>query len=396
MCQPPESVAVTALPPPDTESMRVSRELSAQIRCEMNANDGAISFARYMVLALYAPGLGYYAAGGRKFGPQGDFVTAPEISPLFSRCVARQVAQVLTRLGGGGVLEIGAGTGALSAVLLRELDALDCLPPRYLILEPSPDLAERQQSRLSKETPAGVTLDWLQDLPPPGFEGVVIANEVLDAFPAHRFRVTPEGFEEAFVGVDGDRFCWVFRPPTSPGLLPALETLAGKLNGPLPTPYISEIRLSHGPWVEELARRVQRGVVLLFDYGYPRHEYYHPQRAQGTLNCYYRHRLHDDPLILTGLQDISVHVDFTAVAEAASDFQVAGFTTQADFLIATGITEMVEMPAAVDAEALDLARQIRILTLPGEMGEVIKVMALTRDVDDALVGFALRDHRPRL
>ena len=387
---------MTALPPPDAEGSRVSQALSERIRGEMDANDGAISFARYMELALYAPGLGYYAAGQRKFGPEGDFVTAPEISPLFSRCVGRQVAQVLKRLGGGDVLEVGAGTGALSAVLLQELEAEGCPPSRYLILEPSPDLAERQQSRLSEQTPHGVTLNWIHDLPPAGFGGVVIANEVLDAFPAHRFRVTPEGLEEAFVGTDGDRFCWVFRQPTSPGLATALEALAGNLNTPLAAPYLSEIRLTHGPWVEELGRRMRRGMVLLFDYGYPRHEYYHPQRVQGTLNCYYRHRLHDDPLILTGLQDISAHVDFTAVAEAAGDFQVTGFTTQADFLISTGITEMVDMPTTLDAGALDLARQIRTLTLPGEMGEVVKVMALTRDVEGPLNGFALRDHRPRL
>ena len=375
--------------------------LTGLIRDEIERGGGAIGFARFMELALYAPGLGYYNAAA-KFGALGDFVTAPEVSPLFARCLSRQVGEVLDRIGDGDVLEVGAGTGRMATGLLHALEANGHRPRRYTILEPSRELRDRQRRLFAAVSPALSTpVTWVDDLPDAGFRGVVIANEVLDAMPVCRFRVPGEGgesYEEAGVAWHDAGFDWTYRPPTGPPTRRALAELASELGPGLPDHYLSELGVQARGWIHELAKRIAQGMVIIIDYGYPRREYYHPQRIRGTLRCHYRHRAHDDPLILVGLQDISVHVDFTSVAGAAvsGGLDVSGYTTQAEFLLATGILGEAQRAAPGSREFLELTAQIKHLTLPAEMGEMIKVLALTRDVDGPLVGFDGRDFRDRL
>lgn len=387
------------LPAPTPEAARHSARLAEQIRQVIAAAGGRISFARYMELVLYAPGLGYYSAGARKFGAAGDFVTAPEISHLFSRCLARQIAEVLGQLG-GDVLEVGAGSGVMAAAVIDELAALGVPPRRYLVLERSAELRARQRAALEAAPGrgrAGVPIEWLDDLPAPGFHGVVVANELLDAFPAHRFCIQEGRVEEFYVGCSGDHFVWALGPPETPAVAQAVAELQRLLGRRLPAGYVSEVSPARRAWVGELGRRVERGVVLLVDYGYPRAEYYHPQRTRGTLTCFYRHRAHSEPLLLPGLQDISVHVDFSDVAAAAREagFEVVGYTTQADFLIALGLLAMLQADRAHDgsreADHLALASEVKRLIMPGDLGELVKVMGLARGWTGPLQGFAGSD-----
>ncbi|HHH40174.1 MAG TPA: SAM-dependent methyltransferase [Sedimenticola sp.] len=383
------------LPEPSADELAHSARLQTLIAEQLSAAGGLLPFDRYMELALYAPGLGYYTAGARKFGAEGDFVTAPEISPLFGRCLARQVLQVLAHLGGGDLLEFGAGSGALALQLLSELETLGRLPSRYLILELSPELRQRQRVLLEERLPALVgRVQWLDRLPEAGFRGVVIANELLDAMPVHRFRVEDGRVREQFLCREGDGLglCWA-APADS-----ALEAAVSRLP-PLPDGYESELNLRAAPWLHALAERLQTGLVLLIDYGYPRALYYHPARHRGTLMCHYRHRAHPDPLRHPGLQDITAHVDFTALAEAAvaAGLQVAGFTTQAFFLMGSGLQQLVAAADPSDvATHMRLVQGVRRLTLPGEMGERFKVLGLSRDLPLPLLGFSVRDMRERL
>ena len=375
------------LPPPPPEAQALSDQLAALIAHEIQAAGGWISFARYMELALYAPGLGYYSAGSRKLGESGDFITAPEMSPLFARCIARQLAQ----LHGEGlrtVLEIGAGSGALAAELLLEMDALGCTPESYLILELSGDLRERQKVTLTQRAPALLNrVHWL-DVLPGTFEGVILANEVLDATPAHWMSISNQGIGEMGVELSAEgpfqRAC----RPASGELLSAATALT------LPDDYETEINLTARALVTSLARLLTRGVMLFIDYGFPAREFYHPQRNQGTLMCHYRHHLHDDPFALVGLQDITTHVDFSAVATAANESGAAllGYTTQAQFLINCGITELLSATSASDTRAYaPLAAQAQKLLSPAEMGELFKVIALGKNIDAPLLGFARGD-----
>lgn len=398
----PHQVSQTAselpasLPVPEKAAQAHSRNLVELIREEITATGGRISLARYMELVLFAPGLGYYSAGSRKFGAEGDFVTAPEISPLFSRTLAHQVAEVLSGLDAGEVLEAGAGSGIMAADMLAELNALGQLPARYLILELSADLRQRQQQTLQARVPHLLgRIHWLDAMPEPGFRGVVIANELLDALPVHGFSVQEDGVRERFVSWADDRFQWLLDEPESPQLRQAINAIAGKL----PAGYTSEINLAAEAWVASVAEMLTAGVVLILDYGFPQQEYYHPERHQGTLMCHYRHRAHDDPFVYPGLQDVTSHVDFTAIAEAAvgAGLHVSGYNTQAFFLLANGITELAEKAAqGGEQERLLMAQQIQTLTMPNEMGELFKVMALTRNYQQALQGFALQDLRNRL
>ncbi len=352
---------------------------------------GALPFHRYMAEALYAPGLGYYAAGP-VLGEGGDFVTAPELSPLFGRCLARTVAVALEQAGGGVVLEAGAGSGALAVTLLGELQALGALPEAYLILELSPALRARQEARLALEHPTLATrVRWLQ-APPERLHGVVVANELLDALPCHRFLLDEEGAWELGVTWEGGRFAWARLPLEDTHLAQRVRALAAGL----PRPYASEVGLVAETWVRTLGQALERGLMLLIDYGFPRHEYYHPQRAEGTLMCHYRHRAHPDPLVLVGLQDLTAHVDFTALAEAGVEagLEVAGFTPQGAFLADAGLGEL--LTGAPEPERLRLAQAAKRLTLPHEMGELFKVLALRRGPGGPLPGFRLLDHRPRL
>ncbi len=382
------------LPQPSETEQIQSELLSNHIRQEMKRAGGRLGFDRFMELSLYAPGLGYYVAGMRKFGAEGDFVTAPEISSMFSRCLARQCVQLFEQIGGGDLLEFGAGTGVMAADILAELQGLDCLPERYLILELSPDLRLRQRQTLDRLVPELMHLvQWLDAMPAPGFNGVVLANEVLDAMPVQRFRVGADGIKEQFVYYRDGRFQTSWDSPVTPGLEQAV------LSMDLAEGYESEMNLRAVSWVRQLGELINSGAVLLIDYGYPRSEYFHPQRSAGTLMCHYRHRAHADPLVWPGLQDITAHVDFTAIAEAGlkAGFEVAGFSPQAYFLMGCGLDSMMAASDPDDVERhMQLVQEIRRLTLPTEMGELFKVLGLTRGVDQPLMGFAMRDQRERL
>lgn len=367
----------------------MSAALTRLIANEIAAGGGWISFARYMELTLYAPGFGYYMAGARKLGRDGDFVTAPEISPLFGRTLARQFA-MLIGTGLDEILEIGAGSGALAADLLLELDRLGNPPRRYLILELSSDLRSRSRDTLAARAPRHLDrVAWLNGLPP-AFSGIVIGNEVLDAMPVHRVVRRHGDTFEGFVQYDEvrDRFLDLERPASDP-VRRAAEILSLPVDG-----YRTEIQLRACGFMRSLGAALDRGVALFFDYGYPRHEYYHPQRAHGTLMCHYRHRAHGDPFLFPGLQDITSHIDFTAIARAGADagMELLGYITQGQFLVNCGLTDILaQTPAEEIATYAPLAAQVQTLTSPAEMGELIKVVALGKGVSQQLLGFASGD-----
>lgn len=374
------------LPEPDAAQLAHSQALVGHIRAAIVASGGWIPFSRYMELALYAPGLGYYAAGARKLGVGGDFVTAPEISPMFAQCLATQVAQIL-ELTGGEVLEIGAGSGAAALDLLLELERLGRLPERYRIVEISPELAARQRALIAAQAPhLAARVDWLDRLPAL-IRGVVFGNELLDALPVHVLEWQTSALLERGIAVDRNALAWQAR--AADRVLHAAGTALA-----VEAPYVSEIGLAARALVRELAARVERGALLFIDYGFGRREYYHPQRSSGTLMCHYRHRAHDDPLRWPGLQDISSHVDFSAIAGAGADggLQLLGYTTQAQFLINCGITERLAQTPADDPKLyLPRAAAVQKLLSPAEMGELFKVIALGRGIDAALTGFAQGD-----
>jgi SAM-dependent MidA family methyltransferase len=387
----------TALPAPTAAERQLSDALAALIREQIAAAGGSIPFSRYMELCLYAPGLGYYSAGQRKFGSGGDFVTAPEVSSLFGRCVAQSCAAVLKQTG-GDVLEFGAGSGRLAIDLLTELAAMDSLPGRYLILERSAELRQRQREALQRELPqlAG-RVEWLDELPAQELHGVVLANEVLDAMACERWRWSGVQVERLFVADNGDEFIWQPQACDDPGIA---ATVAGYVEEyGLAPGYTSELNPLLEPWLQSIAARIGSGLVLLIDYGYPRREYLHPQRTDGTLQCHYRQRTHDDVFFMPGIQDITAHVDFTAVAEAAVDagLAVAGYVTQAHFLLDCGLDQLLQAAGpSADVDYLQLAQQAKTLVLPGEMGERFQCIGLTRALDIEVPGFRMHDMRGRL
>jgi SAM-dependent MidA family methyltransferase len=362
-----------ALPLPDDAALAASRRLLDRLAAELAANGNWISFARYMELVLHEPGLGYYAAGARKFGAGGDFVTAPELSPLYGRALARQVAQVLQP--GEAVLEFGAGSGALAGQLLGELDC------PYFILETSAELRERQRQRL------GDRVQWLERMPQ-RFRGVMLANEVVDAMPVHAVAWRNDGILERGVCANEGQLAWSLRPAEG-ALLEAARALAVEV--PPSGTYESEVGLIGPTWIRLLARALERGAILVADYGFPAREYYHPQRSTGTLACHYRHRMHGDPFYLPGLQDITAHVDFSALARAAGagGLDLLGYANQAQFLVNCGITELLEMEDPADTSRyLPAASAVQKLLAPSEMGELFKFLALGRGVSAPLLGFS--------
>ena len=379
------------LPEPTPDAREHSERVAAYIHEEIAASGGWVSFARYMEIALYAPGLGYYSAGSRKLGRAGDFVTAPEISPLYGQTLARQVKQVLDS-GHDEVLEVGAGSGALAATLLEELERSGKAPRNYLILELSSDLRERSRDTLAARVPHLLErVAWLNRLPP-SFSGVVIGNEVLDAMPVHVVRVQGGKIEEGGVGVRAGRLDWSWRM-ASGDLLEAARALG------LPEGFRTEIPMVARAFMRSLADVLERGAALFVDYGFPAKEYYHPQRKDGTLMCHYRHRAHSDPFFFPGLQDITSHVDFSAIATAAREggLDLAGYTSQAQFLVNCGITEVVaRTPSENAARYLPLASQANRLTSPTEMGELFKVIAFSRGFSTPLLGFREGDRRQAL
>ena len=384
---------LTELPFPGAGEREHVERMHALVRAEIEARGAAIPFSVYMEIALHAPRLGYYRAGWPTFGARGDFVTAPEVSPLFGRTVARQVEQALSSIGACDIIEFGAGTGTMAAQILAELAPRGGV--RYHILEPSVALAARQREAIAAHVPdalAGVR--WIDALPASGFRGVMLANEVVDALPVERFEITTGGVLMHCVGLEAGRPAWRSRP-AEPWLAEAVESMQHEIGRALPVGYVSEIGPARDAWATSVAERIERGLVLLLDYGFPRRELYHPDRHGGTLQCHFRHHAHDDPLVLCGLQDITAHVDFTAVA-AASGLDVAGFTTQSEFLLGCGLLALASHAEPGSPEFIRLTTQIKRITLPGEMGEAIKVMALTRGIEDPLIGFSGRDHRARL
>jgi SAM-dependent MidA family methyltransferase len=388
------------LPDPPQELKQLSKALSGRLADEIRAS-GPIPFARFMQRALYEPGLGYYSAGLHKFGASGDFVTAPELGPLFAACMARQVSEVAGQLGSYDILEVGAGSGRLCTELLRELSA-QRPPDHYFILETSADLRAVQRQRIAAEAPTWLErVSWLDQPPATPWRGVLIANEVIDALAAEIFRITAAGVEQMCVTLDGDAMAWAGCPAPAE-LEQAVRHAESGLDEPFPVGYHSEIRPQLSAWLDALTNQIQQGLALFVDYGYPRREYYLPERTGGTLMCHYRHRAHDDPFFWPGLQDITAWVEFTALAEAADScrLDVAGYTNQAMFLLGCGLDAVLaERLADCTDEGLSLRAEARQLTLPGTMGERFQVMGLVRDLanpEQPLSGFSLQDLRYRL
>lgn len=380
------------LPAPDRALLEHSRQVQEFITRRIQ-QQGPVTFACYMQDVLYAPALGYYVVGTEKFGAQGDFVTAPEISPLYSHCLARQIAQVLSSLKEASVLELGAGQGVMALEILKELERLENLPTHYFILEVSADLRQRQKKLLQQEMPHFIDrIQWLDTLPK-NFIGVIVANEVIDAFPVHKIKRVGQQWQEYYVAVKDDQFYWQLGDLSQPEFINVLN--AAELN--FCDGYETEINSILPGWMAALSAALQQGMILLIDYGFPRHEYYHPDRHMGTIMCHYQHHAHSDPLIFPGIQDVTAHVDFTAVAEAAvqNDLNVDGFIHQAGFLMSCGITDMLDS-ALEPGALLQQNNAVKKLTLPSEMGELFKVMALTKDFDAPFLGFLLMNQVERL
>lgn len=378
------------LPVPDAAALDTSAALSARIREDIAGAGGWIGFDRYMDLALHAPGLGYYAAGARKFGAGGDFVTAPELGPLFARTLARQVAEFFGHVP-ANLLELGAGSGALAAELLDELAALGAPPDSYTILETSASLRERQRERLAAhERPAGPRVEWLDALPA-RYAGVVIANEVADAIPVRAVAWTNEGFVERGVTFAEDGFAWADRAAPAD-----LAAVAAALGVALPGGgrYESEIGIAARAWMSSLCAMLEQGAIIVADYGFPRREYYHPQRSMGTLMCHYRHRSHGDVFLWPGLQDLTAHVDFTTLAEAAHEagLDILGYAPQASFLAECGLVDVLARFDANDVRAYaPRAAEAHTLMSPAEMGELFKVLAVGRGLPRPALGFRRGD-----
>ncbi|NYT62638.1 SAM-dependent methyltransferase [Alcaligenaceae bacterium] len=387
----------TGLPPLDAASAQHAEKVARYLAQQVEACPaGFMPFEQWMHLALYAPGLGYYAAGNTKFGadlPTGDFTTAPEMTPLFGQTLARQIAQALTACGSVQVLEFGAGSGALASALIPALRQLG-MDPVYQILEVSADLRARQQQRLA---PFGASVTWLDALPE-AFSGCVIANEVLDAMPATLFSWSNDGqvmeigvrLLEGTTSSAAPAFSYAQRPASV-----ALHSIVAQRMPPLPG-YQSEINLQAEAWVRQMGGWLKQGLALLIDYGFPQHEYYHPQRNEGTLMCHFRHHAHSQPLIYAGLQDITAHVDFTAMADAALDggLEVRGYTSQARFLMNAGLPELL-----LDADAStrpEIMSAVQKLVSEAEMGELFKVLAIGKGIDEPLIGYTRGDRRDRL
>jgi SAM-dependent MidA family methyltransferase len=382
------------LPIPSAETQAQSVQLTALIKQEIAHAGGWISFAEFMHMALYTPGLGYYAGGAKKFGQGGDFVTAPEISPLFAQAIARQYAQLevniheASRAGalGCNILELGAGTGKLAADLLLELEVLDALPHRYFILEVSDYLRQIQRETCEKILPKELfnKLIWLESLPKT-FNGLILANEVLDAIPVHILHKAESGWSERGVSFNDD-FIWLDKDLSQ-------ENLADSLPQDLPIGYITETCPASSALLASLAECLESGAILLIDYGFSAQEYYHPQRNQGTLMCHFQHNAHDNPLIYVGLQDITAHVNFSQIAMLCEpiSMRLSGHSSQAQFLINCGILDILAQHSPDSLQYMQLAAAAQKYLSPAEMGELFKVIALTKNIDVPLIGFKSGD-----
>ncbi|MFT3805769.1 MAG: SAM-dependent methyltransferase [Arenimonas sp.] len=391
-----------SLPAPEPEAREHSERLREFIGGQIRAAGGAIPFARYMELALYAPGLGYYSAGARKFGAEGDFVTSPELGPRFAECIAHATAPLFDQLGDERwFFELGGGSGAFAEAVLKRFAALGSLPDRYVLLEPSADLRERQQQRLHALLPPELfaRCQWLDGPPEREWTGVLFANEVLDALPTSRFLMRGGEVYEEFVALDPQGNFLRVEQPADALLHAAVRHVEHDLGTPFPEGYRSEVLPQLPYWIQAVGGLLRQGAMLFVDYGYPRREFYLPERSDGTLVCHYRHRAHGDPFHLPGLQDITAFVDFTALAEAGihAGFDFSGYCTQANFLIGNGLAQRLAEVESIGDEVERYRRhqEVKKLTLPGEMGERFQVMGFQRDVD-FLGAFALGDQTRRL
>ncbi len=366
------------LPLPDAAAIAHSARLVDVIAARTETRGGVIGFDEYMQMALYEPGLGYYSAAATKFGASGDFVTAPEISPLFGFCLARQAAAVIAQGCSARILEFGAGSGKLCAQILNRLPTLE----RYQVLDLSADLKQRQQNYLRGELSVELfhKIEWLSSLPEE-FDGIVLANEVLDAMPVHILSKQEEWLERG-IGYDGQGFTWqTFTPKQR--VIDSIRSIESRL-GDFAEGYRCELNLNYGPWLKALAQACKRALILIIDYGYEQNQYYHPTRGQGTLTCHYQHRVHTDPLVYPGLQDITAFVDFDACADAAeaNGFELSGLVTQGQFLLANGLLEEAQRQAegSDSLSQLTLSQQVGTLSLPQEMGEKFKVLAMQKNM----------------
>jgi SAM-dependent MidA family methyltransferase len=346
-------------------------------------------FVDYMQQALYAPYSGYYSSNTQKLGKYGDFITAPELTPLFGKTLANQCQQILSKFGSANILEFGAGTGQLCIDILCQLDSLQCLPEKYTILEVSGNLRGRQEAHIKKTIPhLASRVQWLDRLPKTPFQGIILVNEVLDAMPVHRFMQTETGLLESHIQLDEQKnLCERFLPCTNVKLIKHLDSLLPPIY-----PYLSEANLYIDAWIQSCHNILEQGAVFIIDYGFNRQEYYHPDRYQGTLMCHYQHQAHSNPLAHPGEEDITAHVDFTHVAEAAynAGFSIAGFTNQAAFLLANGILQLLETIPS-EKEKIFSTQALKQLLQPQEMGELFKVIALTKEINYPLKGFQLQD-----
>jgi SAM-dependent MidA family methyltransferase len=373
------------LPSPSPEAAAHSRRVAEHI-ADVLADEGDwVPFSRYMEIALYATGLGYYTAGARKFGAEGDFVTAPEISPMFGKCLALQARQVM-RQAGGQILELGPGSGALAVEIYGELKSQHAAPTKYMLLEVSPDLRDRQRRKIHERFPQDFDrFVWLDRLPEK-IRGVVIANEVLDVVPFNMIRREGADILERGVAVTEAGFAWDDQPMPDGDL----KRRARAVLPPGDYEYVTEINLAAEGLVRTIAHNLEAGAAFFIDYGFAEREYYHPQRSMGTLRCHYRHRFHGDPFFMPGLQDITAHVDFTAMGRAAQSggAEVLGFTTQAHFLISCGLAVLVSAgDPAITLSRLKATSAVHRLISPAEMGELFKVLAIGKGIADPLLGY---------
>jgi len=393
--------AVFPLPAPNDEELALIQPLLNKVCEEIDRRNGKMDFATFMEMALYTPDLGYYSSNKAIFGEQGDFITAPELTPMFSRCLANQIKEVLSQIeGGGNILEFGAGAGTMACDILMELDTLNCLPHQYLISEVSHTLRQRQRSRIETYAPHLINrVTWIDELPA-SFTGVMIGNEILDAIPTHRVRLNQNGkHEELFVGHENSRLGWVGLPTENKQLQSEMDNIFAKFGDSMPDAYETEININSNEWLLKISKTLKEGLALFIDYGFTESEYFRPERSEGTLMCHYKHCAHSDPLTHLGLQDITAHVNFTAVAEVAfnNEMTIAGFTNQTYFLVGCGLEVLLnEIDINDTKQFITETQPVKMLILPDEMGELFKVIGLTKNFDHNLMGFHTKNLMERL
>ena len=389
------------LPLPSSEERENIQPLVNQICAEIEKHDGKLDFTKFMEMALYTPNLGYYASNKAIFGEQGDFVTAPELSPLFSRCLAKQAEEVLSQLDGeADILEFGAGAGTMACDILMELDTLNCLPRKYFISELSNTLRKRQQTRIATYAPHLLDrVSWIDELPK-SFTGVMLGNEILDAIPTHRVRFNKNSeHEQLFVGYKNNQLTWVGCKPEDHALISEMNKVFEKFGQNMPDHYETEININSMQWVQQISQTLKQGLALFIDYGFTESEFFRPERSEGTLMCHYKHCAHSDPLTHVGLQDITSHVNFTAIAEVAfdNDMTISGFTNQTYFLVGCGLESLLsEIDINDTKQFITETQPVKVLILPDEMGELFKVIGLTKNFDQDLMGFRTKNLLERL